>query len=47
MVYVRPYVIFHRYDIANDAIFVVRVLHSKRNITRALFRPAQPTHREE
>ena len=34
--YVHPYMIFYRYDVANDVIFVVRVLHSKRNISRDL-----------
>jgi toxin ParE1/3/4 len=47
MGYVRPYVIFYRYDIANDVIFVVRVLHSKRNITRALFRARRRAGRNE
>jgi plasmid stabilization system protein ParE len=38
MAYVRPYVILYRYDLANDVVFVLRVLHGKRNITRALLR---------
>lgn len=38
MAYVRPYAILYRYDLANDVVFVLRVLHSKRNITRALLR---------
>jgi toxin ParE1/3/4 len=38
MAYVRPYAILYRYDLANDVVFVLRVLHGKRNITRALLR---------
>jgi toxin ParE1/3/4 len=31
-----PYIMFYRYDRNNDLIYVQRVLHSKRNVTRAM-----------
>jgi toxin ParE1/3/4 len=31
-----PYIVFYRYDRNNDLIYVQRVLHSKRNVTRAM-----------
>jgi toxin ParE1/3/4 len=32
----RPYIIFYRYDSETDAVFILRILHSKRKITRIM-----------
>ena len=41
---IRPYAIIYRFDLANDVIFVLRVLHGKRHITRALLRELPGRH---
>ena len=41
---IRPYAIIYRFDLANDMIFVLRVLHGKRHITRALLRELPGRH---
>jgi plasmid stabilization system protein ParE len=40
-----PYIMFYRYDRSNDVIYVQRVLHSKRNVTRAML--AKPRRKKE
>ena len=41
---VFPYVVFYRYLEADDAVFVLRLLHGRRKITRRMLRqpPSQP-----
>jgi toxin ParE1/3/4 len=41
---VFPYVVFYRYVEADDAVFVLRVLHGRRKITRRMLQqpPTQP-----
>jgi toxin ParE1/3/4 len=45
--YVRPYVLYYRYDGAHDIGYVLRILHGKRDISRALFRARGQTGRKE
>jgi len=42
--YVRPYVLYYRYDLAHDIVYVLRILHGKRDITRALLRGLSGRH---
>lgn len=41
---VFPYVVFYRYVAADDAVLVLRVMHSRRKITRRMLQqpPTQP-----
>ena len=41
------YVLYYRYDLAHDIVYVLRILHGKRDITRALFRVRGHVGRKE